>query len=219
MSGLQSIIGLAETITIDRRRVLGVQYTRSEVAKTTETATRNTWKFNLTVPAMLEYNKNRDLFEDIDRLDKQYPQVVSFSSSTGLSYVFAYQGDMATGDSASIQVQSWTGNQMVLKNLPGLDSAKYLFRKGDFIQVANYPYPVTSQYDVVRGGLTTVTVSTHRPNFIGTGTYNKNILIGNAVQFNMFVNNMPTYKLNPGGSTALVTFSGPFQFYEYTGDI
>jgi len=219
MSGLQSIIGLAETITIDRRRVLGVQYTRSEVAKTSETATRNTWKFNLTVPAMLEYNKNRDLFEDIDRLDKQYPQVISFSSSTGLSYVFAYQGDMASGDSATIQVQSWTGNQLVLKSLPGMTPSNYLFRKGDFIQVASYPYPVTSQFDVPRGNLSTVTVTTHRPNFIGTGTNNKNILIGNAVQFNMFVNNMPTYKLNPGGSTALVTFSGPFQFYEYTGDI
>ena len=219
MSGLQSIINLAETITIDRRRVLGVQYTRSEVAKTNETVTRNTWKFNITVPAMLEYSKNRDLFEDIDRLDRQYPQVVSFSSSTGLSYMLDYQGDMSSSDVSGVTVQSWTGTVLTLNNLPGINPTQYMFRKGDFIQVANYPYPVTSQYDVLRGGASTVVVTTHRPNFIGTGTNNKHIVVGNAVQFNMFCNNMPTYKMNPGGSTALVTFSGPFQFYEYTGDV
>jgi hypothetical protein len=219
MSGLQSIINLAETITIDRRRVLGVQYTRSEVAKTNETVTRNTWKFNITVPAMLAYDENRSLFEDIDRLDRQYPQVISFSSSTGLSYMFAYQGDMEPSDINGVTVQSWTGTVLTLANLPNIGSSQYMFKKGDFIQIANYPYPVTSQYDVVRGGGTTVAVTTHRPNFIGTATNNKHILVGNAVQFNMFCNNMPTYKMNPGGSTTLVTFSGPFQFYEYTGDV
>jgi hypothetical protein len=35
----------------------------------------------------------------------------------------------------------------------------------------------------------------------------------------MFVKDMPTYKFNAGGSTALITFKDPFGFYEWTGDV
>jgi hypothetical protein len=224
-TGFQSIINLAETLDINRRRVMGIQYTRSEVAKINETVTRNPWRFTLTVPGMLPYDQIRDLLEDIDRLDRRTPQVISFSTSTGassgLSYMFAYQGDMTDSQVSGITIQSWSGNQMTLTNLPQMISTKYLFRKGDFIQAVGYPYPVTIQYDVPRGTSSTVVVTTHRPAFGGlsTATVNRNILVGNNVEFNMFCNNTPTYKLNPGGSTALVTWDGPFTFYEFTGDI
>ena len=224
-TGFQSIINLAETLDINRRRVMGIQYTRSEVAKINETVTRNPWKLTLTIPAMLPYETVRSLIEDIDRLDRSTPQVVSFSTATGatsgLSYIFAYQGDMNATQISSITVSSWTGNQMTLTNLPTMSSSAYLFRKGDFLQVVGYPYPVTSQYDITRGTTSTVTVTTHRPAFgsLTTATANGHIVVGNAVEFNVFCNNTPVYKLNPGGSTALVTWSGPFTLYEFTGDV
>jgi len=224
-TGFQSIINLAETLDINRRRVMGIQYTRSEVAKINETVTRNPWKLTLTLPAMLPYEQVRDLLEDIDRLDRSTPQVVSFSTATGatsgLSYIFAYQGDMSASQVSGITVQSWTGNQMTLTNLPTMSSTAKLFKKGDFLQVVGYPYPVTSHYDVNRGSSSTVVVETHRPAFGGltTATVNQHIVVGNAVEFNVFCNNTPAYKLNPGGSTALVTWSGPFTLYEFTGDI
>jgi len=221
--GLQTIINMAETIEIDRRRVMGVQYSRSEIARITETATRNPWRFTVTVPAMLAYDEYRSLMEDIDRLDRRYPEVVSFSTATqassGLSYMFAYQGQLSQTQLDAITVASWTGTNLVLNNVPVSSTGTVAFRKGDFIQVAGLPYPVTTQYDVPCQTTSTVSVTTHRPSFLGTATTGQNILVGNAVEFKMFVNNMPTYRITAGGSTALVTWSGPFQFYEYTGDV
>jgi hypothetical protein len=223
MAGLQSIINMAETMEINRRRVMAVQYSRSEVARINETVTRNTWKFNVNVTAMLTYETYRDLLEDIDRLDRRYPEIITFNPATGansgLSYMFNYQGDMSPSDISNITVTSWSGNHLILTNLPTTSPTTVLFRKGDFIQIADYPYPFTTQYDVLRGSGSTVTVTTHRPNFMGTGVVSRHIRAGNDVQFKMFVNNMPTYRLNPGGSTALINWSGPFQFYEYTGDV
>ena len=223
MAGLQSIINMAETMEINRRRVLGVQYSRSEVARVNETVTRNTWKFNVTVTAMLPYQEYRTLLEDIDRLDRQLPEIITFNpdtgASSGLGYMFNYQGDMTPSDIANITVSSWSGNTLEITNLPTASPTLALFRKGDFIQIADYPYPFTTQYDVLRGSGSTATITTHRPNFMGTAVVGQHIRAGNDVQFKMFVNNMPTYRLNPGGSTSLVTWSGPFQFYEYTGDV
>jgi hypothetical protein len=222
---LQSIISMSETITFDRRKVLGIQYTRNEIPKINETVTRNPWKFEVTVSTMMVYQDVRSLLEEIDRLDRRYPEVVSFSpstgASTGLGYMLAYQGDLASTQTNSITVQSFTGTTLVLNNLPSVSTATYIFKKGDFIQVANFPHPFTTIYDVQRGSDSSVTVTTHRPAFgsMNTATVGNTILVGNDVQFKVFCNNMPVYKFNPGGSSALVTWSGPFILYEYTGDI
>jgi hypothetical protein len=204
---------------------MGIQYTRSEIPKINETVTRNPWKFTLTVPAMLNYSEYRSLLEDIDRLDRSTPEVISFGTSTqaaaGLGFVFKYQGDMTPSQVSGVTIQSWSGNQMTLTNLPTMASTAYLFKKGDFIQAQGYPYPVTTQYDVLRGSGSTVTLTTHRPAFgtLSTVTQNRHVLVGNDVSFNMFCNNMPTYKLNAGGSSALVTWGGAFTLYEFTGDV
>lgn len=223
MSGIQSIINMTETIDVNRRKVLGIQYSRSEVARISETVTRNPWKFTLTVPAMMEYSECRDLLEEIDYLDARYPQTVSFSTATGassaLSYMFRYRGDLVPSEINQLTIQSWTGTQMVLNNLPSVAPGDYILRKGDFIQAEGYTYPTTSLFDVVRGTNSTVTVNTHRPNFMGTVTNNRHLVVGNDVEFRVFVNNMPTYKITAGGTQALVTWSGAFNLYEYTGDI
>ena len=223
MSGIQSIINMTETIDVNRRKVLGIQYSRSEVARISETVTRNPWKFTLTVPAMMEYSECRDLLEEIDFLDARYPQTVSFSTATGasatLDYMFRYRGDLSASQLSSITVDSWTGTQLVLANLPTVSPTDYVLRKGDFIQVQGYTYPTTSLFDVPRGSDSTVTVNTHRPNFMGTVTNNRHLVVGNAVEFRVFVNNMPTYKITAGGTEALVTWSGAFNLYEFTGDI
>ena len=190
--GLQTIINLADGLDINRRRVMGIQYTRSEVAKVNETVTRNPWKFTLTVPAMLEYNEIRDLLEDIDRLDRRTPEVISFSTATGasagLGFVFKYRGDMTPSQVSGVTISSWSGNQLTLTNLPTMNSDAYMFKKGDFVQVQGYPYPATVQYDVLRGTGTTVVLTTHRAPFgaLATVAVGRHILVGNDVEFSMF---------------------------------
>ena len=47
MAGLQTIIDNCNAIEIDRRKVVGIQFTRNEVARTSETPTYQPWRINL----------------------------------------------------------------------------------------------------------------------------------------------------------------------------
>jgi hypothetical protein len=229
--GLQTIIDKASSLTIDRRRVVGVQYSRSEIAKVSETPTRQPWRFGLNISAALQYGDNRDLMEALDFYDKRYPQVVSFSNVPGQSYIFAYQG-AASSFISGMSVASFVGNQLTL-NLPAIQpnfpAGMTLFKSGDILQIVGFPYPFTvvgpaiasnviTPGDVLRGSGTTITLTTHRPNIITSTVVGAGIVVGNSVQFNVFCPNMPTYRLVPGGKNALIEFSSDFQLYEWVGN-
>ena len=214
---LQTVINSADTLKINRRRMIGVQYSRNEIAYTSETPTRNPWQLSVKVSKLFRYEAARSLLETIDLLDRDVPDTVTFSDNTGLSYMFAYQGECTGLQLGDIQVSSFSGNQLVLKNLSGISVGKLIFAQGDFIQIAGYPYPFTAVYDVYRTSGATQTVTTHRPNFITASVVNLGLVVGNAVDFRMICPNMPTYTIRPGGSTALVEFDSEFQLYEYTG--
>jgi hypothetical protein len=135
----------------------------------------------------------------------------------------ANRGSLTTANASAVTIGSFTGTTVVLNNLPtvGAPSAvgSLLFRAGDFIQVEDKPYPFTVVNDVTRTSSTSCTVTVHRPNFFDESVVGDGIILGNDVSFNMLCTNMPTYTLSAGGRTALVTFDGDFQLYEYTGTI
>lgn len=221
--GLQTIINLAESITINRRKVVGIQYTRNEIARISEQPTRNPWRFTVKVSALLQYEKYRSLLEELDYLDRSIPEEVTFGNNSKLSWMFAYQGVMSSSDISSLLIDrfgdsSHSYNELVLTNLPVLTPTAILFKAGDFIQVKNYPYPFTVVNTVLRGSGTSVTLTTHRSNFITDSVVYDEVLVGNSVRFNVFCPNMPTYSLVPGGKTALIRFDSDFELYEHTGD-
>lgn len=216
--GLQTIINLADSITINRRKVVGVQYTRNEIARISEQPTRNPWRFTVNVSAMLPYENYRSLLEELDYLDRSIPEEITFSNNPKLSWMLAYQGDMIQNQRDNILVQSFNNTLLVLNTLPDLSPGAVLFKAGDFIQINNYPYPFTVVNTVLRGSGTTVAVTTHRGNFITDNAYLSQIRVGNQVKFKVFCPNMPTYTLVPGGRTALIKFDGAFELYEHTGD-
>ena len=215
---IQSIINVCESLNINRRKVVGIQYTRNEIAKISSTPTRNPWKFTLNVTAGLEYTKVRSLLEQIDNLDRNTPETVSFSGVPGMNYIFAYQGAMTAPQIAAITVTSFSATSLVLGNLPSVASGTVLFKKGDLIQIADYPHPFTVTSDVTRGSSSTVTVTTHRGNFKTESVAGKGIVVGNACQFRVVCSNMPTYTLKPGGGSAIIEWSSPFELYEFTGE-
>jgi len=224
MSGLQTIINNCNGLTIDRRKVVGLQFTRNEVPRTSLTPTFNPWKFTLDMPSSLRYNEARALMEHLDTLDRYVPQVITFSDNACLSWIFKYQGSLSTTQLNGITVQSFVGDQLVLTNLPVVSSTRVLFEANDLIQIGNYTFPFTSQTQVTRGTDATVTVTTNRPNIITGTVVGQNITVGNACQFYMFCPNMPTYKWTPGGAvksngttinTALLEFTDPFELYEW----
>ena len=226
MSGLQSILNYCNGLQIDRRKVVGIQYTRNEIPRVSQTPTRNPWKFTLDMPNRYRYNEARALMEQLDTLDRITPQVITFSNLPQLSWIFRYQGSMSVANRNAITVQSFVGNQLVLGNLPVIPSTRVLFEPNDLIQIGNNYYPFTSTTQILRGSSSTVTVTTNRPNIITASVVGNGITVGNGCSFTMFCPNMPTYKLIPGGyqktngvlvGNALIEFSDAFQLYEFVG--
>jgi hypothetical protein len=210
---IQSVINLAGSIKFDRRRVVGVQYSRNEIAYRSETPTRNPWRLTVDVNAVIPYANVRSIIEELDRKDRTIPEVVNLANSRLLTY----QGGLSAGNRAGITVQSFTGTNLVLNNLPSVSSSTVILSKGDFIQIANKYYPFTSTSDVLRGSGTSVAVTTHRANFISDSVVGSALAYGASCQFNLFCPNMPTYTVIPGGSGNLIKFDGSFELVESTG--
>ena len=224
MSGLPTIIDRCNGLNIDRRKMVGIQYTRNESPRTSQTPTFNPWRFVLDMPSSLRYYQARALLEQLDTLDRNVPQVVTFGNNPCLSWIFKYQGSLSTTQLNAITVQSFVGNQLVLQNLPAISASRVLFEPNDLIQIGNKTFPFTSQTQVTRGSDATVTVTTNRPNIITSSVAGNSIVVGNACSFYMFCPNMPTYKLVPGGArtengttvnNALIEFSDSFNLYEW----
>ena len=226
MAGLQTIINKASALTIDRRKVVGVQITRNEIPRTSLTPTRQPWRFTLSMPTSLRYYNNRDLLEALDTLDRYQPELITFSDNACLSWIFRYQGTLSTNQINNISVSSFTGNQLVLSGLPAIPSTRVLFEPNDLIQIGNNTFPFTSTTRVTRGTSSTVTITTNRPNIITASVVGDGITVGNDCEFYMFCPNMPTYKLIPGGyvasgtttvNNALIEFNDDFELYEFVG--
>jgi hypothetical protein len=203
MAGLQTIINKCNALNIDRRKVVGIQITRNEVARTSETPTFQPWRMTLSMPASLAYQTNRDLIEALDTLDRNTPEVVTFSDNVCLSFV---------------------GNVLTLTNLPAIGATRVLFQPNDLIQIGNKTYPFTSTTQVTRGSGTTVQIITNRPNILTGSVVGNTLKYGNDCEFKMFCPNMPTYTLVPGGyaqtsgvttNNALLSFSDDFNLYEW----
>ena len=225
-TGLQNIVDKANALTIDRRKVVGVQITRNEIPRTSLTPTKQPWRFTLTMPNSLRYYNSRDILETLDTIDRYTPQTITFSNNSCLSWIFRYQGAMSGAQISGITVQSFVGNQLILTGLPTVASTTVLFEPNDLIQIGNYTYPFTSVSQVLRGSSATVTVTTNRPNIITPSVVGAGITVGNGCTFYMFCPNMPTYKLIPGGyvnsgsttlNNALIEFSDDFELYEWVG--
>ena len=216
-------------MTINRRKVVGIQYTRNELTRTSLTPTFNPWRFALELPSNLRYDEARAVLEEIDRLDRIYPEVISFGANSNLSWMFKYQGVCTSSQINNLRVVSFTGNQLVLNGLPPINSTRAIFKANDLIQIGDHPYPFTSTTDVLRGVGTTVTITTNRPNILTSTVTGAGITVGSSCKFKMFCPNMPTYKLVVGGGSrdaygtiinnAYIEWNDSFQLYEYLGDV
>jgi hypothetical protein len=216
---LQTIINYAESITINRRKVAGIQFTRNQIARVSSLVTRNPWRFTVKMPALLNYAESRGLIETLDKIDRITPQEITFSSVPGQSFMFAYQGAMNATQRAAVTITSFVGKTLTVEVSPTLSTGAVIFKAGDVIQIAGYPYPFSVESKVVKAAGSTVSVTVHRGNFFDptedpvTGL---TLVYGNAVRFNMLCTNMPTYTIIPG---PYVQFDSDFELYEFTGTI
>ncbi|CAB4153405.1 hypothetical protein UFOVP623_24 [uncultured Caudovirales phage] len=228
---IQAIINRSNGLEMNRRKLVGIQYTRNESSRTSLTPTYNPWRFNVELPDSLKYSDARGIIEELDRLDRIYPETITFNNNPNMSWIFRYQGVASFSQLSQITVTSFVGNQLVLGNLPALGTNSVLFAANDLIQLAGRPHPFTSTTQVLRGSGNTVTVTTNRPNIFTSSAVGAAIVVGAGCQFRVFCPNMPTYKLVPGGGTyssddptvitnnAYIEWSDKFSLYEYLGDL
>lgn len=225
--GLQTIIDNSNGLAINRRKLIGIQYTRNQIPRISETPGRQPWRFTVSLPTQLKYGNVRALLEALDALDRGSPEVITFGNNPKMNWIFRYQGQATESQLSNITVSSFTGNQLVLQNLPVMPSDFYLFRANDLIQLADYSFPFTVVNDVPRGSTGTVTVTTHRPNILTNPVTGQKLNVGSNCEFTLFCNNMPTYKLIPGGVTyegdvltgnAFIEWQESFELYEFVGN-
>jgi hypothetical protein len=226
MAGLQTIIDNCNGLTFDRRNVVGIQYTRNEIPRVSQTPTKNPWKIKVEMPNSFRYSQARAVIEALDHLDRTTPEVITFANNPNLSWIYAYQGSMSLAQRNALTIDSYVGNMLTLTNLPVLSATRVLFEPNDLIQISGSPYPFTVRNQVLRGSNSTITLETSRPNIISHSVVGYNIIVGNACQFNVFCPNMPVYKLSPGGqlmtgntviNNALIEWSDSFKLYEWVG--
>jgi hypothetical protein len=236
---LQYIIDLASEVNFDFRSTVGQQVTRSGIVRVEQTVNRQPWRVSLTMPP-IPWTRTRaqaDITSTIRSvlpiLDtyRYTPQTVKFNNTTNTQFFWNYQGGptLVGGVPANVLafVQSWTGNQLVVNTLNTALQGMYYYKAGDIISMTGngYRYPFVVMSDVFyTTGATSLTVTTHRPNFFTTSVVGRSIRVGDACQFEMMIETLPEYRIYQGaqeidqygrvGNKGYLVFDGPITLIE-----
>ncbi len=209
----QTIFEIQQSMTVNNRRTVGQQYSRSGQVRVAQYLTAVPWVFTVVPHNYLPYATSRDIIQTIDNLDRQLPETITFTSGN-IGWFTEYQGDLTTVQANALTlaaVPAANSQIITVGNLPGVAGTKAVFRAGDFLQLGSYSYKVTA--DVLRGLDTTVSVSLHRP-VIGTVTTGTLAGVGNACEFTVLAEKCPTYTLMPAPGGAFVQWDDAFVFRE-----
>jgi hypothetical protein len=209
----QTIFDIQQSMTVNNRRTVGEQVSRSGQVRVAQYLTAVPWVFTVTPHDYLYYPQVRSIIQSIDNKDRQLPETISFAS-TNLSWFTAYQGTLSSVQAAALtlaSVPAANATTITVGNLPSVSSTDFVFKAGDFLQLGIYPYKVTT--DVLRGSGSTVSVTLHRP-VIGTPTVGTLSAVGSACTFYVLAESCPTYTLNPMTNGAFVQWDSPFVFRE-----
>jgi hypothetical protein len=209
----QTIFEIQQSMTVNNRRTVGQQVSRSGQVRVAQYLTSVPWVFTVVPHNYLPYATSRDIIQTIDNLDRQLPETITFTSAN-LGWFTAYQGDLTVvqANALTLAAVPIANSQTIsVGNLPSVTSTDAVFRAGDFLQLGNYSYKVTA--DVLRGTDTTVSVNLHRP-VIGTVTTGTLAGVGNACEFTVLAEKCPTYTLAPAPGGAFVQWDDAFVFRE-----
>ena len=221
---LNTILSIAESISINDQRFIGQTVSRNERIKTSEILTVVPFKFTMKPHSYLLYSQNRAVLSALRVADRSNEQYLNFGATGWTNYI-TYRGDMTSAQIAACQWQTSSANKnLVLGSLPSISSSAYIVKAGDFCQVGRYTYIATS--DVQRGAFSTVTIPVHR-NLLATltatvaaviGQYGTTIAMGGysytGVTFPVILQEYPTYTLVPMTNDSFISWNGSFTAFE-----
>lgn len=213
MPGFQDIFEIQQSMTVNNRRTVGQQVSRSGQVRVAQYLTSVPWVFTVAPHSYLSYATSRQIIQTIDNLDRQLPETITFNS-TNLRWFTAYQGGAATTPTTVTLAATPAVNSQTLQlaNVPSITGTAplYVFKAGDFIMVGGYTYKITT--DVPYTG-STATVSIHRP-VIGFPVAGDAVACGNNCTFTVLAEKCPTYTLTPSPGSAFVNWDDAFVFRE-----
>lgn len=221
---LQSILAIAESVSINDHKFAGQMLSRNMLISTSEILTVQPFMFTIKPMNYLQYSTNRDVLSDLRVADRITEQYLNFGSTGWLNYI-KYQGDMSGVQAAACQVQTSSAlKNIVLGSLPAIASGLYIVRAGDFIQIDRYAYIATA--DVQRGGGATVNIPVHRSLMttvsVATaaviGQYGTTVSLGGSTYtgttFPVVLRDYPTYTLVPMTNDSFISWDGAFTALE-----
>lgn len=193
----QTILNIHQSISINNRRTVGQQYSRSGQVRVAQYLTTVPWVFVVRPHEYLYYPDVRDVIQSIDNADRQNPQYITFNTSS-LEWFTKNRGTCTASTTNGVQ----TPNTQTLSL-----TSNGTFKEGDFLQIGSYVYKVTADS---AGSL----VNIHRP-LIGTPAAGTSLVLGKNVQFYVVAEKCPTYSLTPMTNGAYVKWDDDFVFREY----
>ena len=212
---LQYIINSCSAFSINYRRVVTQALSRGGRVYTSEYTTTQPFRISVKMHDYLYYPDVRAVIQNLDNLDKNNEEIISFSSvDPNLAWLTSYQGALNSTQISGITITSFIGNTFTL-NLPiGITSGAVIFKQGDFLQPSTSRYAYKVRQDVLAPGAgTTVTVQVHRP-IIGTVTGGTGIRVGSAVTIPVIMTVNPIANFSPMTNGAYVGWSGNFELLE-----
>ena len=202
----QTIFDISQSISVNNRRTVGQQQSRSGQMRVAQYLTSVPWQFTVKPHAFLYYPQVRDVIQAIDNYDRQTAQTISFASQN-LQWFVAYQGDITSG---TITLATTPVANTQILSVAFTTGAGFAFKAGDFIMVGGYTYKVTGN---VSRASSPANISIHRP-LIGAPTAGATVSKGTDCTFPLLAQQCPTYSLDPMTNGAFVRWDGDFVFVE-----
>jgi hypothetical protein len=220
---LQTILSVAETVSINDHKFAGQMMSRNMRISTSEILTVQPFQFGIKPMNYLLYSQNRGLLSTLREADRITEQYLNFGSTGWLNYI-RYQGDMSSVQVVACQVQTASIDKIiVLGSLPAISSSAFIVKAGDFIQIGRYSYIATE--NVLRGALSTVDIPVHRSLMtivdspvaavigqFGSVSFGANVYTG--VTFPVVLREYPTYTLVPMTNDSFIQWDGQFNAVE-----
>jgi len=208
----QVIFNTAQSIEIDRRKIVGQTVSRSERIRTAERDSANALKFTVQPIARFRYSTNRDTIESIMNLDRFTEEQINIAMTANTYYLTQYQGQLTSGNLSSMTISTFTNNQVTFSSLPSVATSTVVFKAGDWIQPSLSRYPYIVSETVMRGSGSSITATVHRSLITSEATtVTGAFLVGTATTVRLVATQLPTVKLV---QRDWAEFTGDFEFVE-----
>jgi hypothetical protein len=198
-TAFQYVFDNAESISINRRRVIGSTVTRDNTVRAVSRGGQ-AWRFEVKLPDGIRWSDARSDIEKIEFLDRSTVGTVQINNAGYNSYLTPYLGNSTGTFTATFS----SGNTITLTG--GQPGFGFNFRAGDFIQLgaAGHVYSVVADVP-----FSSNTVTLNRPVIDAAGSYT--LRVGPAVTWSVICTDFPSWTIFARNQ---VSWSGPFVFVE-----